>query len=496
MIAKAFDERWCKPLTAALASILALLAILTIGAGRASADVNTFTLIQPLNNATVRETVPIRVPRAMLNQASYATVTIDGQFRGAQAVPGAGTVIYRWNTKGSATTSGQSAQEASAPDGSHTILVSLFDKDSNEVARATSTVRVLNNIVSLPDGVHLAYKWHPDEVITYTFGGDMKRTDEQDANATDASGAPLPAVSGDLQSVSLHFDRSVEDMSSDGIMLRDHVLDNGTVTSGGSTMGAMYPGQDSGTPTGAGGTPIQSVYDLASKYWTVDSLGDVVVDNKPIAGGDHFGFPITQLPPRRVNIGDSWQCDIMASLQWSTEHLTVLHGQARLDSFEWQDGYPTAKITESYSGPAKFTVESSQGDLPPINADSVNLTRTVWFAYEAGMVVRSVTTMNSVNMMGSDQIAALGASATAAGPQEGGMPPMGMPPMGMPPGFNPGQAMGRAMGGPRFGFPGGAPGAPYIPNNPIVSQAQQQAAQTSVKIESDSTIDLSSVGSS
>ncbi len=68
-----------------------------------------FTLRQPLNNATVRETVPIRVPRNLLSQAGYASITIDGQFRGAQAIPDRGDVVYQWDTKHVADSSGRRA---------------------------------------------------------------------------------------------------------------------------------------------------------------------------------------------------------------------------------------------------------------------------------------------------------------------------------------------------------------------------------------------------
>jgi hypothetical protein len=470
-----------------------LLVTLSAGCVASFADENTFTLSQPLAHATVREVVAIGVPRAMLNQASYATVTIDGQFRGAPAVPSKGAVVFRWDTKGASDDAGQDTAPQQATDGNHTIAVALFDKDSNEIAQGTTTVRVANMITSLPDGVRLHYKWRSNEVLDYTFTGSMKRTDTSDASDTFSTGVTTgtPDAGGNLEDVNLQFDRSVEDIMDSQILLRDHILDNGTVSTS--------------------GTRVQSAFPVASKYWTVNDRGDLLVDNKPISGGAHFGFPILQLPSRRVNVGDSWQCPIMASLQFSSDHLSLLPGQARLDSFEWQNGYPTAKITESYSGPATFTVTSSQGALPPVHANSVQLTRTVWFAYEAGMVVRSVTKMSSADMMGSNEVAALGSSTSAYGPgQPSAMSPMGTALHGPPPGFG---APGAFVGGPGFRPPSAygppvmqgpsgpfgppmasqVPGAPIIDSNPLLQQQQQQDAKALVKIASDSTINLSSV---
>jgi hypothetical protein len=490
-----------------MASFLLVLVIGVFGSVAANADVNTFTLIQPLNHATVRENVQVRVPRAILNQAAYATISIDGKFQAAPAVPQSSTILYQWDTKNSSGASGQAA----VADGSHTIQVTLYDKDSAEIAQATSSVHVANQISSLPDGVKLYYKWRPNELLDYKVTDTLTRTDQ---GQPVSYGAPNDAASSEstttqVESANFTFERGVEDIDSDGILLRDHILNDGMLYGSAAQTASMmggFGGQDSG---GASGVAIQSAYSLASKYWTVDKIGDMLADNKPIASGDHFGFPILQLPSHRVNRGDSWETDIMASIQFSSEHMTVLHGQARLDGFEWQSGYPTAKIVETYRGAAKFHVGSDAQGIAPVEAGDVDLKRTVWFAYEAGLVVKSITTMKIDAQMTSDQLAAIGNSGGAVGGFGPGQIPEGQGPEGpmqqgaggpSGPGMPPAMIaqMMRAGAGGRMPMPpfGGVPGGPGAGNNPLVQQNQAQTQLSGIKLESDDTTYLSNIGSS
>ncbi len=350
----AFSRTWIRPFSSVnfalfLAACGSALIAVAAPPSKAMADTNSFTLKQPLNNATVRETVPIRVPRNELDQSAYATVTIDGAFRAAPAAPEEGDKIFSWDTKNPFTTPDKPDQEQTTPDGSHTVVVDLYDHDSNLIAEATSTVKVANKISSLPDGVHLMYKWRPNETISYNRHVDVVQTDGGQKTK--------------IQSADVKLDRSVEDISNGEILLRDDVNGSGQIT-----FGAAANPED-----------LAQVYKLSSKYWTVDKFGALLTDNKPIGNGNHFGFCVPELPSQRVNTGDSWQTHLWAAIEWASDEPTFLRGTAHLDGFEWQDGYPTAKITETYDGMGRFNLIASS-NVPPVEAGNVHIVRTVWFA--------------------------------------------------------------------------------------------------------------------
>jgi hypothetical protein len=184
---------------------------------------------------------------------------------------------------------------------------------------------------------------------------------------------------------------------------------------------------------------VQTLFDLKSCYRTVDRFGAVITEDPPFTSGDHFGFSIADLPPRRITVGDSWQSKIEVSLTWANTKPTVLLGTARLDSFEWQDGYPTAKVIENYDGPATFYADD-RGTVS-FQADNVHLVRTYWFAYNSKRLVRSTTDMTVDGNVSPDVVAAVGsvgtsiAGAAGGGAIGGGGGIPGMP--NLPAGFTP-----------------------------------------------------------
>lgn len=106
------------------------------------------------------------------------------------------------------------------------------------------------------------------------------------------------------------------------------------------------------------------------------------------------------------------------SLQWACERPTALRGTARLDSFEWEDAYPCAKIIETFSGPATFNLYSPSGDIPPVQGATVKVTRTVWFAYTSGRLIHISTDAKVDATMTSGQIGALGGELSQQAPAQ------------------------------------------------------------------------------
>lgn len=372
-------------------------------------------LLSPLDGATVRETTPVKVARALYPSTGYLTITIDGNFVEATAFPDQGNVVYEWDTKAPYTLPTDPDKKLYLADGDHTITVTLYNRDNTVAATASSKVRVSNTIPELKDGVRLIYQWSKTPELRY------HRTTELDMVDPNIGVPPTPIQKSDIQ-----FRRSVEDSEGGNYLIRDEVLDNGVVT---TSNNPAY---------------VQSAYLIKGRMRTVAASGATVRNNPPInPTGSHFGFALPSFPARRIQVGDSWETPIEMSLQWASEHPAVLHGNARLDSFEWQNGYPCAKIIATYTGPATLYIDSQAGDVPPVEGATVNLTRTIWFAYTSGRLIHVDTDAKIDATMTSTQLTSLGGdtSQQQPAPDTNGVNPF-TPPAGANPAGNFGQLPG------------------------------------------------------
>ncbi|MDR3709824.1 MAG: hypothetical protein P4L33_16130 [Capsulimonadaceae bacterium] len=396
-----FQRRSASAVQAAfLLSAFSCLLIGSLVCAIARADDDTgkdLQFISPLDGATIRETIPVRLPRADYPPTGYLTITIDGNFIQATALPDTGDVAYLWDTKGSYALPNNPDQRVFITDGDHTIMVKVFNRDNTILGTAVAKVRVANTIPELKDGVKLVYRWQSSPDLRYHRTSSIEMVNSNPGVAAD------PVQKSDVQ-----FRRMVEDSEGGEFLIRDMVQDNGIVITKGA---AAY---------------VQTAYALKGRLRTVNATGATVKESRPInPGGSHFGFSVPSFPPRRIQVGDSWQSTIETSLQWACEHPTRLKGSAHLDSFEWQDGYPCAKIVETYSGLADYSIDAATNDVPPVTGTTVQLTRTVWFAYTSGRLIH-VSTDATVNAtMTSVQVAALGGdlSRQAAAPDTAGVNP-------------------------------------------------------------------------
>jgi hypothetical protein len=351
----------------------------------------TIKLIEPLDGATVRETVPVKIAPADLPTEGYVTVSVDKIFRTAKLIDPNNSLIYTWDSQAAFQDPNNPGQDQFTEDGPHEIEVAIYDHDGTLLANGTSTVKLVNKVTNLPDGITLSYAWSEDSTLRY------KRHTEISILNSDQGNSPTVAQTADVR-----FSRSIEDANSGEYLVRDQVYDNGIITVNGQS------------------TPVQDLFTLKSRYRTVNRFGDVLVEETPFSAGDHFGFPIVEVPARRITEGDSWESKIEAGVTWANAKPTVLSGNARLDGFEWQDGYPTAKVIETYDGPAQFYADA-RGTIQ-FQADNVHLVRTYWFAYNSKRLVRVRTEIDIDGNIGADSLAALGSAGGGAAPL-GAAPP-------------------------------------------------------------------------
>lgn len=409
-------------------------------------------LTRPINKATVRETVPVKLaPADFPDKDGYVSISIDGQFRTARALPAShDDPVYLWDTKANF---GTEADPKYLPDGTHAISVSLYNGQSKLLGTDTVAVQVANKI-SMPagEGVMLKYQWSRSQRLRYQRHSILTAINPQMVG--------LPEANETIQEAQVRYIRAVEHEGSGAWLIRDQVLptekDSGKTTPFVSYLTAHRQS-----------IPLQALYTLKSDYRTVNAFGDVESHMAPLSPGDHFSFSLPVLPDRRISSGDSWQSSVDVSLDWATANPTTLKGvESRLEDFEWQNNYPTAKIIETYSGPATFTPQPNSG-LPSFKAQTVKYERVIYFAYNAGRVIKMDATMNISADMNQAQITALGMGGAGSSGYGGGStysgspyssgPPSGYPGMSSPGGY-PGSSPGGYEGSSPGGYPGSSPG--------------------------------------
>ncbi|MDQ2687240.1 MAG: hypothetical protein M3Y28_05160, partial [Armatimonadota bacterium] len=308
--------------------------ILCFSAGRA-ARAQDIHVLRPVEGAIVRETVPVKIAPGDLPDNGYVGITIDGQFQTARVLPDdKNAPVFDWDTKAPYTTPDDTVTPKYVADGKHTIKVEVYDKGGALKGTATINIQVANKITTAAMGITLAYRWTKDLQLRYS------RVFELDTVGSDASatgGASTGAAGENLQAASVKFTRSVEDISGGNYLVRDRILPD-----------ASYLGSKGQSQR------IDALYNLKSKYRTVDAQGRVLSEMAPFTTGQHVAFSIPVLADRRVAVGDSWQAPVQLALEWAALEPTKITAESRLEGFEWQNGYPCAKIREKYSGPVTY----------------------------------------------------------------------------------------------------------------------------------------------
>lgn len=367
-----------------------------------TAQAQSLHVLRPISNAIVRETVPIRIAPGDLPAEGYVGITIDGKFRTARVLPAnKREAVYDWDTKASYVTPDEPGTQKFVADGPHTVSIKLYDTSGKSLGEQTIDVKVANKISVPTQGIKLAYRWRPDLQQRYT------RRTEADTVADGTTG-----TNQTLQSSIIRFTRTVEDTTGGAYLIRDRILPGGILVSNGQPQS------------------LDALYTIKSKYRTVDTRGNVLGSMAPLSLGDHFGFSIPVLSARRVSVGDTWQAPVDVSLDWASIKPAPINAESRLEGFEWQSGYPAAKIRETYSGPVTFTTangasSAGSGALPGLGAasgqssngsitlSSVNYERIVYIAYNSGRLIRTETTLTLT--ADNAQLASLGLAAGSGG---------------------------------------------------------------------------------
>jgi hypothetical protein len=268
-----------------------------------------------------------------------------------------------------------------------------------------------------------------------------------------------------VENVRANYERTTEDSEGgDLYFLRDKVVD-GTFISGSGSAGLL-----------------QDIYSLKSRYRTVHTSGSV--SDPGLANAEHPGayiaMPIPNLGGGRRRIGQEWKTLTPIKLEWATlDKPPVVEATNKLEGLEWQDGYQTARILQTFDGKADIPIFGGAG---VIKGADVHMSQTIWFAYRAGKIIRMETDMTVNGATPASLLASMvpGAGVNAGLSGAGGFGSPGMGAMGFP-GGGPGGEEGK--GG--FGQPGGGGGF-----GQLVSTQPQEEARVPAKFHSTSTVQL------
>ena len=420
--------------------------------GAATAPAGAIQISQPYNKAVVRESVPVKLRD--FPASGYVSISIDGRFVTAQALPKSRALpVYIWDTKASYTDPDSPETPKTYRDGTHAITIAVYDGQNKLVGQDSVSVQVADKI-NLPasQGIKLSYPWKTGLSLRY-----QRRT------TLTASPTETPTTVQTLQQSLLRYARTVENVSGGTSLIRDQVI---------SVDKSVRP-KAFVSYVATHGLPQALGAEVRAEYRTVDARGRVLAklaaQNTPAS----VGFSIPVLPPRRISVGAHWETPFEIALDWNSPYPAKVTATSTLEDFEWQDRYPTAKIRETYEGPATFYPGPGSA-LPALQGRSIKFERIYYYAYNAGRIVRTQTT---VSLVSSEPGLLSAASVTPGGyPGSGGRGgfnsnrgrggmPGGYPGGGMPGGYPgssdsngpPDYSGGFPGGGPPGGFPGGGP---------------------------------------
>ena len=480
-------------------------AVITVAtvSGAAWAQV-PFQVVSPANGASVRETVRMQIPRSGLGEAKYLTLTIDGVFRAGIDIPryktpnpirtdivegGERYVNVLWNTKAISKDPKVPEDQRSVSDGAHTLEIGAYDAGGKRIGVQTLTLNV-NNKGQLPSpasGVLLSYALRVGDRAQYRqkteveyigdpqtapapggyipggggfpgggfpgggrpggFGGPPQGFGGGPPQGFGGGGRGGPSGGGfvpqqrptgpvvlPVQNVTANYERTVEDRGdkSRTFLLRDKVL-NGIIVGG-----------------NGGIDRLENVFNFKSRYQTIGSGGylEEFAPAPASAPGAYVALPVIDISDSRRRVGDTWRVKAPVSLEWATlDKPPMVDTDNRLEALEWQNGYQTARIAQTYNGKADIPIYGGAGTMK--GAD-VKMTRTIWFAYRSQRVIRTET---QVNVSGNAPAAIVSAMVPQAGVSAG---MGGFGGGGGVPGFGGGDDEGGAI--PGFGGGGGIPG--------------------------------------
>lgn len=434
-----------------------------------------FTIVRPLDQARVRETVRVQIPKNSVPEGGFVGIFLNGKFIEATTLPVVGQFLeYRLDTKA-----------RRIPDGTHKLELVLYSEGGGtpRIVDRSSVEILVQNSASVPvpeEGFLLRYRFRIGQEQVFRIS---QRVSTSVITAAQARAGGRPA------------ELPLDEESFRMLYAIDNVYPNGDALL--RFQALPEPGKDF-----AFLTTLQKPegrrfmdFEMHPLYMRITNTGMEVWGAVPryvplegtpgeLSRTDLFAvFPLPTLPARRVRPGDAWQTrfllgDLDLENLLEIESLTErIPARGELIGVEWEGGFPCAKIrhtiTEGTRPPRRFAGQAGQGAGLPggqpaggaddrtqgMGGERVQLEETVWFALDTGRVVRverDLTIDTRIETQVPQGFGGTGGGGMFGGPagMGGGVPgaPGGVMPPGLPgaPGgmMPPGRPGGRGAGAP------------------------------------------------
>ena len=213
-----------------------------------------------------------------------------------------------------------------------------------------------------------------------------------------------------VQTVTAKYERSTEDRVTQSAYFTRDLVTEGTITAGNGASARL-----------------EDVFSFKSRYRTLSTSGKTLEYGVASADrpGAYVALPVIDLGGQRVRVGQPWQSRTPILLEWATLDAppTVVANNV-LESLEWQDGYQTARIKQTFEGRVSMPI---YGGAAKMDGAKVKMTRMIWFGFKAGKVVRTETTVEVSGDAPASIIASMvpGAGVSGGAGLMGGMGGMG-----------------------------------------------------------------------
>ncbi|MEP6754314.1 MAG: hypothetical protein ABJA67_02345 [Chthonomonadales bacterium] len=399
-----------------------------------------FTIRRPPDGATVREKVKVQIPLASIPEGGYVSIYVDGDFRGAipvtsderekitdeaEKTKSPAYFTYVWDSK--APVKIRFAAKPIAPkDGSHEIMARLYgpvEKNGTSLKETTSVkVNLANSLESNVGAIRLYYKFVDGDNRGYSRTGASTLVAGLSQNVQGSEDQELVSYNSDLA-------YGVEDRYPSGSAIVRNKMNRLEVRQGGSV--SVYPSEQ--LPS--------------ALFQEVDQFGDVIYQNHSVSF-DQFaqmGIPVSatlelpKLPKQAVNVGDKWSTpnvslEIPGTAEADQPKVTV---NSTFAGVEWEGGYPTARIHQSYQSSLAGGLKAKSITLgtTTITSPSITMEEDIYIAYRSGTLVKVTKTLTVTGK-------------TDTGVVGGGMGGPGMAGGGGPVGADGGGSMPAGMGSP------------------------------------------------
>lgn len=373
-----------------------------------------FTIRRPLDGATVRETVPIRIPKKGIQDGSYIGIYVNDQFLEAILPPVVGEdYVYSLNT-----------QARKLADGPAKIEAVLFVDNNGKpqvVGRTSVNVKIDNyTSIKVPaEGIKLRYKFTPgaEKVYKFDFAQEVSMISQAQAQL---NGRP-PIISSDETNIRILY-----------------ATDNAYATKAGKEgllRLQMLPekGKDYALIVPPGQTETKRIdsEQMSPVYMRVTDVGREVFGNVPVFFGvegsngappvfEYYPIlPLPVLPTKPVKVGDVWQAtQLFANVEdraFESNKLTIaIPARGELEGVTWFKGMPCAIVHTVIALGANDLKNMKNLNQIKGDASNVKLEGRIWFALDRGAVARMEVELSQESLVDA------GAAPSAGGGSGGG----------------------------------------------------------------------------